>query len=43
MFYYPDGVGVQRVQFNDFTKSGRFTETMENKHIFDIKARYASV
>ena len=43
MFYSPDGVGVRRLQSKDFTESERFTETMENKHIFDIKARYASV
>lgn len=33
------GAGVQQSQFKDFTESRRFTETMENKPIFDIKAR----
>ena len=31
---------AQKKQLDDFTKTRRFTETEENKPIFDIKARY---
>ena len=31
--------GLTHVQFDDFTKKRRFMETVENKPIFDIKAR----